>query len=65
MSADAPHRWVCPECNWSSRAEHLVATNVDPAGPLLECPACEIGSPLDAWKKTERATLKMQKGRAK
>ena len=55
MSAEAPYRWVCPECAWSSRAEHLVATTVDPAGPLLECPACEIGSPLDAWKKQEAA----------
>jgi hypothetical protein len=54
MSADAP-RWTCPECAWASVAELLYATNVPPAGPLLECPRCQIGSPLDAWKKREAA----------
>lgn len=52
MSADAP-RWICPECAAASLALLLCATNVQPAGPMLECPRCEIGSPLDAWKKRE------------
>ena len=49
-------RWICPECAAASLALLLCATNVQPAGPMLECPRCEIGSPLDAWKKREAAS---------
>lgn len=52
MSAEPP-RWICPECAAASLARLLGAVEVQPAGPLLECPVCEIGSPLDEWKRTE------------
>lgn len=53
-------RWDCPGCNCSSHAHALRAIDLgewpgNPAGPLLECPICEMGSPLDEWKRTEVA----------
>ena len=48
-------RWICPECNCGSHARELKARDVGAvAGVLLECPACEIGSPLDEWQQTPR-----------
>jgi hypothetical protein len=52
---DYAPRWICPECDCGSHARELKASDVGAlAGVLLECPACEIGSPLDEWQKTPR-----------
>lgn len=47
-------RWICPECDTRSLALALRAHDLGKLyGPLLECPACEIGSALDEWKRME------------
>lgn len=53
LTTSAP-RWICPECATATLALALNAMNLGPHyGPLLECPECEIGSPLDMWRREE------------
>ncbi len=52
---DEPLRLVCPGCGEETEAWSIIKVMVASQMPLLACPACQRGFPMNQWRTPDDA----------